>query len=555
MTAGNEIERYQLERKKLELMEQTTLKKWLESDNPDLLLKAHLHLEDVERRTKSGTKTIIFDPESLNQGDGFLRKATPLTFHTLRSMSKTPIISAIIKTRVEQISEFTTPQRDKGYPGFIIRQKKNSYFSEESKSKTEADPQLQKRIDEMVEFILNCGENGNQWSGDTFDSLTRKVIPDSLALDQCAFEVVRNRRGIPIEMLGVDAATMRIADSYDDETYRGAVERKSINGYYPRYVQVLDGAVRNEYYPWELCLGIRNPSTSIYNNGYGNSELEELMQVVTWMLNSDTYNGKFFSQGSAPKGIMKIAGNVNSTRLNEFRQSWQATTAGVQNSHKIPVVESDTMEWIDLQRNNRDMEFSQWQEYLIKVSCAIYKIDPSEVFDLQHTNANKMSGQGKEENIQYSKDKGLKPLLRAYQGWLNKYVVNPRDPELEIVFVGLDDDSEEKELDLDLKKAGTFMGLNEIRAKHGLEPLSKEDVILNPQYIQWQSMQMMGNPESNEAVGEFEDGDRDYSDVGGYDEDRYSGVGGVDEDNTEKSEDSNPFIKELNDFTKRVLMK
>src|SRR5690554_7345268 len=150
MTAGNEIERYQLERKKLELMEQTTLKKWLESDNPDLLLKAHLHLEDVERRTKSGTKTIIFDPESLNQGDGFLRKTTPLTFHTLRSMSKTPIISAIIKTRVEQISEFTTPQRDKGYPGFIIRQKKNSYFSEESKSKTEADPQLQKRIDEMV---------------------------------------------------------------------------------------------------------------------------------------------------------------------------------------------------------------------------------------------------------------------------------------------------------------------------------------------------------------------------------------------------------------------
>ena len=50
---------------------------------------------------------------------------------------------------------------------------------------------MQKRIDDMVEFVLHCGESSNEWHGDTFDSLTRKIIPDSLAMDQCAFEVVR----------------------------------------------------------------------------------------------------------------------------------------------------------------------------------------------------------------------------------------------------------------------------------------------------------------------------------------------------------------------------
>jgi len=30
-------------------------------------------------------------------------------------------------------------------------------------------PELQKRIDNMVEFILNCGEGSNEWHGDTFD--------------------------------------------------------------------------------------------------------------------------------------------------------------------------------------------------------------------------------------------------------------------------------------------------------------------------------------------------------------------------------------------------
>lgn len=534
MSQYNDIQKYQHERRKLEIKEQQQLEQMLRSSDPDTLIKAESYLADVERRKSSGVKTIIFDPESLHAGDGYLKKSKPLTFGTLRRMSKTPLISSIIKTRVEQVSDFTTPQADKFQPGFIIRKKKKSYFTEDKKEKV--DKKLQARIDEMVEFMLNCGENSNEWHGDTFDSLTRKIIPDSLAMDQGTFEVVRNRRGIPIEVIAADAATMRIADSFDDDEYRD-IERQKINGYYASYVQVIDGNVKNEYFPWELCFGVRNPSTNIYNNSYGNSELEEMMNIVTWMLNSDTYNGKFFSQGAAPKGIMRVSGNVNGARLKEFRQSWQATTAGVMNSHKIPVVESENFEFIDLQRSNRDMEFSQWQEYLIKVACAMYKIDPKEVFDLQHTNAGSLGGSDKEESIKYSRDKGLKPLLKSYQAWLNKYIVNPRDPELELVFVGLDVDSEERELELDIKRAESFMGYKEVRAKHDMGDLDKDDVILNPQYIQWLASQQAGNPESNAAVAEFED--QGYPQAG---------------EDTEKSEETNPFVEELNRFVEKTLL-
>jgi phage portal protein BeeE len=510
----------------------------LESNDPDTLLKAELHLKDVESRESSGVKSVIFDPEGISQGDGYLRKARPLTFGTLRAMARTPLISAIIKTRVEQVSEFTTPQADKFAPGFVIRKKKTSYFVDNKK--VESNNGLQGRIDDMVKFILNCGEGSNQWHGDTFDSFTRKLIPDSLSLDQATFEVVRNRKGIPIEMIATDAATMRIADSYDDDEYKDRAEKRNkINGYYPSYVQVMDGTVRNEYFPWELCFGVRNPSTNIYNNGYGISELEEMMQIVTWMLNADQYNGKFFSQGSAPKGIMRVSGNVNGARLREFRQSWQSTTAGVQNAHKIPIVESENFEWIDLQRANRDMEFSQWQEYLIKVACAIYKIDPREVFDLQHTSSSALSGADKEESIKYSRDKGLKPLLKSYEAWLNKYIVNPRDQDLELVFVGLDVDSEERELELDIKRASNFMGVNEVRAKHDLKPLDDDDVILNPQYVAWQGQKMAGDPGSNDAMSEFDEG-------------QFAGEGQGDD--SEKSEESNPFVDELNAFVKKTLM-
>ena len=247
MSQSDDIKSYQLEKRKLEIAEELHLKKWLESDDPDLLIKAEQHLADIERRKASGVKSVIFDPEGLNQGDGYLRKARPHTFSTLRRMSRTPIISAIIKTRVEQVSDFTTPQADKFQPGFIIRKKKTSYFTDTDKEKVNKG--LQARIDNMVEFIMNCGEDSNRWHGDTFDSLTRKVIPDSLAMDQGTFEVIRNRRGIPIETIATDGATMRIADSFDDDAYKESqIKRQNINGYYPSYVQVIDGTVKNEYF-------------------------------------------------------------------------------------------------------------------------------------------------------------------------------------------------------------------------------------------------------------------------------------------------------------------
>ena len=80
---------------------------------------------------------------------------------------------------------------------------------------------------------------------------------------------------------------------------------KKIHGYYPSFVQVYQNTKVNEFYPWELCFGVRNPSTSIYANGYGVSELEELINVVTSMLWGDEYNRRFFQSRFCSQRIVK----------------------------------------------------------------------------------------------------------------------------------------------------------------------------------------------------------------------------------------------------------
>ena len=287
------------------------------SSDPEEIMKAMSVWQDVQKREESKAKSHIFDPYDFATMGKYKEKFISPSYGMLRKMGQAPIINSIVGTRIEQVAAFSQFQSDKYSTGFVIR-KKRRYYSEDEQKLTKQDKKI---AGEITDFILNCGNINTSWHGDSFDDFLRKITKDSFELDQMTFEVVRNRKGLPIEFFATDGSTYRLADSIDDNKQTNRAEE--INGYYPTHVQIIDGKIMSEFYPWELCFGIRNPQTNLRNHGYGHSELETLVSVVTWMLYSDAYNGKFFSQGSAPKGILKVMGNVNPNKLAEFRQQWQ----------------------------------------------------------------------------------------------------------------------------------------------------------------------------------------------------------------------------------------
>lgn len=452
----------------------------MNSNDPMEVLRAARAWKDVEQRERIDSKSITIDPLEQANALGYKNKTTNITYGALRMMSRTPIVRAIINTRIEQVAAFSQPQPDKYSPGFIIQKKK--YLNKNSKITKEEE----RKIGEITEYVLNCGMSNNKWHGDDFNKFLRKTTQDSLTFDQMTYEPVRNRKGQVAEFFATDGSTYRIAASIDEENYRGR-DKVAIQGYLPSYVQIIDEVIRAEFYPWELCFGIRNPTTSIYNNGYGQSELEDLVMTVTSMLYADQYNSSFFRNGSAPKGIIKIKGNISPDKLQSFRQQWRAMVAGVGNANKTPVMNADEMEWIDLSKNNRDMEFKEFQEYLLKTCCAIYKIDPEEIgFGKQSGGSSKplFESSGK-ARLEYSRDKGLKPLLTFHEAHFNKYVMNPTFPEFELKFVGLDSNTPQEELESDIKKLSNFMTLDEIRTKYDLKNIGEGgDMILNNIFYQ-----------------------------------------------------------------------
>lgn len=564
---AKQLDAINLAEAKLQAKRFRTLEKALKSDSPTDMVKANQIIAAIQNKAQTeNPKSFFIDPLEFNANLGYKDKAFSLTYTTLKRMSKTPIINSIIKTRKNQVADFAEPQEDKYSTGFVIRKKHKNGLEQKM---TEQDKKIAFAI---TDFIMKGGNVGS-WGVDDFDTFIRKIVEDSLVFDQMTFEIVRNRRGKIESFLATDASTFRISDSFYEKDYDNSFFHRNgaevynerndfgpkVKGYYPAYVQVYQNAKVNEFYPWELCFGVRNPSTSIYANGYGCSELEDLINVVTSMLWGDEYNRRFFSQGSAPKGLLRIKGTNNEAALQQFKQQWQSMITGVMQGWKTPVVEAD-VDWIDLQKNNRDMEYSSWMEYLIKISCAIYSIDPTEIgWDISRGSGNSGLFEGSQaERLQHSKDKGLYPLLKFIQRKLNKYIVEQINPDFELVFMGLNGMTISEELDLDVKKLNSFQTINEIREKYELKPIEGGDVIENSTFVQAKNaadmkaqQQQMGG---NGMMGMSTEYDENPFDLYG-DEMTDSVTYNSDEDSenneAEKAEFENTLLKAFDNFLKQ----
>lgn len=468
---------------------QSKLQAALNSNDAGEIMKANLYLGEINRQPTK-IQSVFFDPNDISgNGRGFKDSKGVLSFSVLRRMGDIHIVKSIVSTRVEQIMNFMDFSEDEQKEGYTIRKKK-SLFSIGDEKLTNED---KKKISKIVDFLEKGGWTDKWDNVDSLQEFISKIMSDSLTLDQLAFEMVRNRMWELQKFRAVDASLIRFLDSVDPRQREG-FEQYRFKGHLPRYCMVWEEMILHNpitkepilYYPWELGFGIRNKTSDVRRNGYGVSELETLVNIITWILWGFSYNANFFSQGSQPKGFINIKNpNISNSTLQEFRQAWTQTMAGVYNSHRTPVINGIDLEWVDLQKlSNRDMEFNEWIKFLIIMTCSVYRIDPSEL-GFNFKESQQIFGQdGQRERLKHSREKGLKPLLIFLQGIITKYIVSELDENYEFAFTGIEVEDEEAQVKLDSEKLSSGMvSMQDIFKKYNGRDFDPEkDIILNQVY-------------------------------------------------------------------------
>lgn len=527
---------------------QSKLQAALNSNDAGEIMKANLYLGEINRQPTK-IQSVFFDPNDISgNGRGFKDSKGVLSFSVLRRMGDIHIVKSIVSTRVEQIMNFMDFSEDEQKEGFTIRKKK-SLFSTGDEKLTNED---KKKISKIVDFLEKGGWTDKWDNVDSLQEFVSKIMSDSLTLDQLAFEMVRNRMWELQKFRAVDASLIRFLDSVDPRQREG-FEQYRFKGHLPRYCMVWDEMILHNpitkepilYYPWELGFGIRNKTSDVRRNGYGVSELETLVNIITWILWGFSYNANFFSQGSQPKGFINIKNpNISNSTLQEFRQAWTQTMAGVSNSHRTPVINGIDLEWVDLQKlSNRDMEFNEWIKFLIIMTCSVYRIDPSEL-GFNFKESQQIFGQdGQRERLKHSREKGLKPLLIFLQGIITKYIVSELDENYEFAFTGIEVEDEEAQVKLDSEKLSSGMvSMQDIFKKYnGRDFDPDKDIILNQVY---QGMKQA--EEQNKMFGASQPGQQPEGVPEGDEEDPFAQY---------KSFNDNPIIKPAVDYYLKNLYK
>lgn len=447
-----------------------------------------------KQRGEHGPQSVWLDKLQIFAHGEYFEKPSPLGFEALRSMvEQTPILNAIVLTRIRQVQRFCNPQEDDG-PGFVIRH-------------VDRDHQLTKGEEESIRllqrFVLNCGWEFNprarrKMRRDNFSQFVSKAVRDTLSMDSAAIETEFKRdkgRGID-GFYALDGATIRLCD---DEGYHGDDRLFA--------VQVLQGRIVTAYSHDDLIYEARNPRTDVRLAGYGMAETELLVRVVTGFLNALTYNIKGFDENSIPRGLLHLSGNYGTDDISAFKRYWNSSVRGINNAWSMPVLVSKDQEskasFENFGIEFNEMYFAKWMTFLTSIACAIYGMSPAEInFDsFTGGSTSALSGSDTAEKLAASQDKGLLPLMSWLESVMSDFIIADFGDKYVFRWAGLEEEDQEKRHEI--KKL--VLSVNEVRAQEGYNATKEDwgDAPLNPSLIGvWQQAQQAAQEDYGHAPEE-----------------------------------------------------
>ena len=251
------------------------------------------------------------------------------------------------------------------------------------------------------------------------------------------------------------------------------------------YVQLVDGEIVAAFTEDEISLHIANPSDEMNRFGYGESRLEMSLEVTYALLYAWTYNKEMFNT-NYPEQLLVVRGNVDQGGLAEFKRQLTSEAGGVANSWRLPVISAGDennfkAEAVKLRETPKDMLFDQFFRMMVAMKCAAYGAHPTIInFSPDSPGSGGLFGHNPSDEIEFSKEHGLKPALMDLCEWLTNEIVKPFYSDLRLILTGIDGEDEKASLDLQVEKTKTWKTRNQARVEDGDDAIGDEEDPDNP---------------------------------------------------------------------------
>lgn len=386
-----------------------------------------------------GGSLFSVNPDAYKSPKLGVRKPTNISFSLLRQVAKH---DAIIRICINAIKK-------------SVSQSKWDVVLKEGEKMT---PEIKSQIDYLKKLFLLQNKNN-----ENMRILLDRVIEDLLVLDAGVIEKVRNINGQIVGLNSVDGATIRPRYNAWGEFDPDAA-----------YVQVVNEKEVATFKQEEMIYMMANPQNEIALFGYGMSPIESILLTVQASLNADMFNARAFSDDNVPPGMVDL-GDMSEEQAQQFIRIWDNTVISDTKRIKFVWGSKEPIKYTAFQKNNKDMQFIEYIDWLSRLKLATYGLTP---MDANITHDVNRSTANAERDI--SNSRGVHSTKRLFEEYFNREIVATMGFDaIEFKFAGSENISESKtraEIDKIYVECGV-LSPEEIRIREGFS--SEEEQLEN----------------------------------------------------------------------------
>lgn len=448
---------------------------------------------------KKIARQFVEDPyfDMVSNNYNYKTKLSRITNRTLKEVSlRDWLISSIIQCRVDTAARFSRPEHRRHEMGFrVVKRDHTADYSDLEREE----------IAMLEDFIYNCGRREGVPTEDKilFGEFLKLTIRDAITFGHVAVEKVKTRVGglhrfrprpaesvylinkqLPKAVVVADAtASRKLAEPKSDNDPRLDQEVNLPEHQYEKYVQVsFDQRPLATFGDEDMVFKLFNPQNFIDSRGYCYSPLELAIITVRSHLDVENFNANFFTHGYASKGVLHLKGTVTQQQLANFRRSFYNSITGQQNAWRTPIVAGlDEVQWVPISASAREMEYINFNNHLMRILCTQFQIDPMELgldFLVSGSGKTSMQAASSEYKINYSRERGLLPLLTFIEDLMNCDILPALDKTLaakyKFTFTGYTDETPQTEIAQLQAEISVFKSMNDVLRQAQKDPIKEK---------------------------------------------------------------------------------
>jgi hypothetical protein len=407
------------------------------------------------------------------------------------------LLAAILRTRSGQLSQFGKKRENRFDKGMEIKIKPEFL----KLLNTEQFAKVTERIKRLETILLNCGhtEGLENQQKMTLNQFLGIQVQNALTFGWMGTEVVYDREKNPDKdgefpfnrFRPIDSGTIykTVRNGEQAGTNSRILAIKELERITGDKIKIDYDKLREDRYAWcqqvegiakqyfthkELLMHDFFPCTDVEKNGYPVPPIETVISSLTTHISIDTWKRLYFQNGRATRGALVIkSDDVDSPTLEKFRQEFQASINGVQNSFRTPLMgisPSEDIDWLSFANDKADDSFEFIYDQIARNILATFGISPDELPGYGHlskgSNSQTLSESDNSYKLEAARDSGLVPLLQHFETFFNQRLIPIIDPILSKIvvlkFAGLDAKNEEQESTQLQQAMPTHMTMDEV---------------------------------------------------------------------------------------------